>query len=223
MFHCDPDRALEKSRSMRRPRRLQLVCLLALAVLAGGAGCLPLAAAEEASPAASGDLLEGQSLILKAEVEGGEAPFYYLWFKDYLPLTNSVEPELRFDFLRPSDAGTYWVTVFNDAGSTTSASEVITIRSSRPSRLTNVSVVGSARDRIIVGFTMGGNGTRGLASVLARAAGPALTQFGIAGALADPVLNVKTLPRIASIVVAPVAEKTSFEKWMVTVSPSISV
>jgi len=54
----------------------------------------------------------------------------------------------------------------------------------------NVSIVGSASERLIVGFSLGGGGTSESTSVLARAAGPALTQFGIVGALADPVLSV---------------------------------
>ena len=54
----------------------------------------------------------------------------------------------------------------------------------------NVSIVGSASERLIVGFSLSGGGTSEATSVLARAAGPALTQFGIVGALADPVLSV---------------------------------
>src|SRR5688572_20077895 len=140
-------------------RRLHLMSALALAVLFGGTGRSRLFAVEESVPAASADGFEGENLTLKAEVEGGEAPFRYLWFKDHVPVAGAVNAELKFEPLTRNDAGTYWVTVFNDSGSTTSAREVITVRPAKPSRLANVSVVGPASDRLIVGFTLGGSGT----------------------------------------------------------------
>jgi hypothetical protein len=121
-----------------------------------------------------------------------------MWFKDYMPIQGAVEPELRFEAVQPSDAGIYWVTVFNDGGSTTSPMETIVVRVAGASRMANVSVVGSARDRIIVGFTLGGNGATGSTQVLARAAGPALTQFGVSGTLADPVLTIFQQGRVIS-------------------------
>jgi hypothetical protein len=175
---------------MTRLRRLQIAPLLALAVLFGGSGSINLSAADEAAPAVSGELFEGQPLTLRAEVDGGQGPFHYLWFKDFLPIPGAVHPELRFESLRLGDAGTYWVTVFNDGGSATSASEIVVVRQGKPSRMTNVSVAGLAGDRIVVDFTLGGTGTNGSTDVLARAAGPALLPFGVAGALADPVLSI---------------------------------
>jgi N-acetylneuraminic acid mutarotase len=47
--------------------------------------------------------------------------------------------------------------------------------------------VGTGPDVLIAGFVVGGTGTQRL---LVRATGPALTAFGVAGALADPVLTV---------------------------------
>ena len=94
---------------MSRLRWLQIAPLLALAVLFGGSGWSRLSAADDAAPPASDELFEGQSLTLKAEVDGGEGPFHYLWFKDFLPMPGAVHPELKFESLRLSDAGTYWV------------------------------------------------------------------------------------------------------------------
>jgi hypothetical protein len=180
----------ENTPPMSRLRRLQIAPLLALAVLLGVTGRSRLSAADDAAPAESGELAEGQSLTLKAEVNGGEGPFHYLWFKDYEAIPGAVSPELRFESLRPGDSGTYWVTVFNDSGSTTSPPEHVIVRSGTSSRMTNVSVVGSADDRIVVGFTLGGSGTSGSTDILARAAGPALLPLGVAGTLADPVLSI---------------------------------
>jgi hypothetical protein len=47
-----------------------------------------------------------------------------------------------------------------------------------------------------VGFTLGGSGTSGVTEVLARAAGPALAQFNVQGALTDPVLRLFQLGRV---------------------------
>lgn len=183
---------------MIRLRRSLLLPMLALAVFFGGSGGLGVSAAEEPEQPANAEVFEGQTLTLRAEVEGGVPPFRYLWFKDYSPLPDATEPELKFVSIRASDAGNYFVTVFNDGGSVTSAIDTIVVRTGSPSRLANVSIVGSARDRVIVGFTLGGKGASGATEVLARAAGPGLAQFGVAGALADPVLSVFQQGRLIS-------------------------
>lgn len=57
--------------------------------------------------------------------------------------------------------------------------------------LSNLSIrarVGTGAEILIVGLTVGGNGTSGTKGVLVRGIGPALTGFGVPGALADPVL-----------------------------------
>jgi len=57
-------------------------------------------------------------------------------------------------------------------------------------RLVNVSArnrVGTGDEALIAGFTVSGSGTKRL---LIRAVGPALAEFGVAGALADPVLEL---------------------------------
>jgi hypothetical protein len=58
------------------------------------------------------------------------------------------------------------------------------------SRLTNVSArarVGTGTDILVVGFAVGGTGQR---NVLVRAIGPALSAFGLPGALANPKLEI---------------------------------
>ena len=175
---------------MIRVRRPQFLALLALAVLLGRSGWFDVFAAEELGPPAAAEVFEGQRLTLKAEVEGGEGPFHFLWFKDHMPIIGATDSELAFESLRRSDSGTYWVTVFNDGGSTTSAPEVISVVTGQPSRLANVSIVGSVSDRMIVGFTLGGNGVTGTTEVLARAAGPSLVPLGILNALDDPILSL---------------------------------
>ncbi|MGH7957416.1 MAG: immunoglobulin domain-containing protein [Opitutaceae bacterium] len=183
---------------MFRVRWLRCIHTLALAIFSGVTRCFDVLAADEPALVANNDVFEGQELTLKAEVEGGKGPFHYLWFKDLMPIPGAVEPELKFQPLRLTDSGVYWVTVFNDGGSTTSASEILTVRPGRQSWLANVSVVGPSSDRVIVAFTLGGNRTTGSTQILARAAGPALSQFGVAGALPDPVLSLFHQGRLLS-------------------------
>ena len=60
------------------------------------------------------------------------------------------------------------------------------------SRLTNVSVrssAGTGADTLIVGFTIGGSGSK---QVLLRGVGPALGAFGLTGVVSDPELRVFT-------------------------------
>jgi hypothetical protein len=74
--------------------------------------------------------------------------------------------------------GTALVELYDAAGSTTAA------------RLTNLSArsaVASTTDALIAGFSIAGNGSR---TLLIRAVGPALANFGVAGALLNPKLQL---------------------------------
>jgi len=62
-----------------------------------------------------------------------------------------------------------------------------------PGRIVNMSIrstAGTGAQTLIVGAVIGGAGTIGPKPLLIRGVGPALTGFGVPGALADPVLNV---------------------------------
>lgn len=62
-----------------------------------------------------------------------------------------------------------------------------------PSRIGNLairSVAGAGAETLIVGFVVGGSGTTGGKGLLVRGIGPALTGFGVPGALADPRLEI---------------------------------
>jgi hypothetical protein len=72
------------------------------------------------------------------------------------------------------------------------------VTSAAPSRLANVSVVASGSEALAVGFALGGGDSSETTDLLARAAGPSLAQFGIAGALRDPVLRVYRQQRLVS-------------------------
>lgn len=68
--------------------------------------------------------------------------------------------------------------------------EVYDLDSAAPAQLANISTRGfveTGNNVMIGGFIIGGNG----AEVIIRAIGPSLTQFGISGALSDPVLSLR--------------------------------
>jgi hypothetical protein len=76
------------------------------------------------------------------------------------------------------------------AGEGTILVEAYDVRSGTERRLINLSarnMVGTGSDLLIAGFAIAGTGTK---QVLIRAVGPALTAFGVPGALADPRLEV---------------------------------
>jgi len=76
------------------------------------------------------------------------------------------------------------------AGEGTILVEAYDVRSGTERRLVNLSArnfVGTGSDILIAGFAIAGSGTK---QVLIRAVGPALTAFGVLGALADPRLEV---------------------------------
>jgi hypothetical protein len=91
-------------------------------------------------------------------------------------------------------AGSYTVQITGVGGATGVAlAELYDLASARTGatpRLVNISArtqVGTGGDILIVGFNVGGTGTRRL---LIRAVGPTLAAFGVTGTLADPKLDV---------------------------------
>jgi len=93
-----------------------------------------------------------------------------------------------------ANAGSYSVTVANTGGSATSTAATLTVSTaaSAGAYLSNLSVrtnAGTGSQTLIVGVNVGsGTGTK---NVLIRGAGPALTAYSVAGALADPQITVQ--------------------------------
>jgi len=134
--------------------------------------------------------IEGQPLKLDAEVGGGDAPFSYQWFKDGVRLAGETRQRFEIAAVRRSDAGVYAVVVSNAGGSAASLPFLLSVSGARPSRFANLSIVSAADEPVFVGFTLGGGGAAESNRLLVRAAGPALAQFGVAGVLPDPVLEI---------------------------------
>ena len=122
----------------------------------------------------------------------GTAPLSFQWYRNSLTaIPGATGASLTLAAVAASDAANYTVTVSNAAGSVTSTAAVLTVNpapAGPTSRLSNLSVrtTLAAKQVLTVGFTMSG----GAKSVLVRAVGPSLAQFGIADRMADPSLTL---------------------------------
>ena len=102
--------------------------------------------------------------------------------------SNNVESAI----IRTLDPGLYTAVVTGKNGATgVGLVEAYDLDLGAASQLGNLSTrgfVGTATNVMIGGFILGGGGKE--ANVVVRALGPSLTQFGVAGALADPTLEL---------------------------------
>ena len=129
----------------------------------------------------------------------GAGPLSYTWtfrapgaFADET-FRLATGPSYTIGSVQPTDAGTYRVTVSGPGGVVASNVATLTVTpvtTSRDTLLANIStrgVVGSGNSVLIAGFVVSGTTPK---NVLIRAAGPALNDFGVSGALRDPVLTI---------------------------------
>jgi len=123
----------------------------------------------------------------------------YLWKINGLSIIQSgasgvTSPTLLISGANGLSAGSYTCVVSNSAGSVTSSPATLTVVSTtNAGRLTNLSTraqVGTGANVLIAGFALGGAGTSGTKPMLIRGSGPALTAFGVSGALPDPQLTL---------------------------------
>jgi hypothetical protein len=140
----------------------------------------------------------GDSYTMSVTVTG-TGPFTYIW--GFRPAgSSSTEtfsladgPSYTIGSVQPADAGTYSVLVRGPGGSVTSGSAQLTVTlgpTSTETALANLStrgLVGSGSGVLIAGIVIGGTSPK---DILVRAVGPALTEFGVAGALLDPALRI---------------------------------
>jgi len=121
----------------------------------------------------------------------GASPISYQWNFNGTPIPGATGSSYAIASVQSSDAGTYSVTITNADGSATSAGASLTINSGvLTTRLINIStraLVGTGANILIPGFAITGSGTE---TLLIRADGPSLTQYGVTGVLAQPSLIV---------------------------------
>ena len=137
---------------------------------------------------ASTTVAPGSNANLSVQATGTGA-LRYQWRRDGVALVGATAATLPIAAATAASAGDYTVIVSDANGPLTSRLARLTVETPRPGKLINVSVRAATRaggTPLIVGAAA----TGGSKSILIRAAGPALTGFGVTGALPDPRLEL---------------------------------
>jgi sugar lactone lactonase YvrE len=119
----------------------------------------------------------------------------YQWLFNGAPLANSATvsgattASLTLSKLTTANAGVYSVVVTNSYGTATTTVATLSILTARLTNLSSRALVGTGANNLIVGFVIGGTGSK---QILLRGAGPALLNFGITGYLTNPVLTLNS-------------------------------
>ncbi len=132
----------------------------------------------------------GGAVTFTVVATGSPAPTLQ-WRRDGTAIANATNATLTLANVTVADAGAYTVLATNAAGTATSAAAQLNVTPpvGGTARLANLSVRTAldAGQTLIVGFAVTGGGSRDL---LIRGVGPALVGFGLAGAMADPRLEL---------------------------------
>ena len=149
----------------------------------------PVAPVFSAQPA-SQTIASGGTVVFNALATGATS---YQWRRDGASLAGATSASLILTGAS-AIAGSYTVVATNATGSATSTAASLALSStSDVGRLINLAIrtnAGTGAQTLIVGFAAGGAGTSGTKPLLLRGVGPALTQFGLTGVLADPVATL---------------------------------
>ncbi|MBL9202272.1 MAG: hypothetical protein JNL39_17305, partial [Opitutaceae bacterium] len=123
----------------------------------------------------------------------------YQWRKDGVPLAAATTATYTIPAATGADMGYYTIVVSSGGSSIESAEAILTVATPGvEGRLINVSTRGfvPAGGSLTPGFVLSGGGTKRL---LVRGVGPTLARFGLAGALADPRLELVPLGSLAPL------------------------
>jgi len=120
----------------------------------------------------------------------GTAPLSYQWKKDGVLIAGATASSYSIAAAATTDAGSYTVMVSNAQGSalSTPATLTVTVPAARISNLSSRTFVGTGSEAQIAGFVISGTKNK---QILIRAGGPILASFGVAGTLADPMIELK--------------------------------
>jgi hypothetical protein len=153
----------------------------------------PVASPVSPSQPTSQKVAAGGSVVFSFPATGSPAPTFQ-WFLNGAAIPSATSSTLVITNVSAANAGSYTCTATNASGSKTSdAATLNVVSTSDPGRLVNLSTraqVGTGGNILIAGFVIGGSGTSGSESILARASGPALATFSVPGLLADPQLQL---------------------------------
>ena len=121
-------------------------------------------------------------------VAAGTAPFTYQWKLNGTAIAGATNATYTIANVQAGNMGFYYVTVTNGGGSVDSAVGILTVNAGH-SRLTGLSTRGyiPAGGALTPGFYLRGNGSK---SVIVRAVGPSLSNYGVSGPLSDPKMDL---------------------------------
>jgi bacillolysin len=111
----------------------------------------------------------------------------YQWYKNGAAISGATSSSLTLRNITAADAGSYTCVVTNASDSTTSSAATLTLGVAATLSNLSVRTSMSAGQTLIVGAVVSG----GAKTILIRAAGPALTAFGLPG-MVDPRLELYT-------------------------------
>ncbi len=133
----------------------------------------------------------GSTAVFSAAASGGPS---YQWYRDGVAIPSGTSATLVINNATAANAGSYTCKATNPGGTATSNPATLSVvTTTNPGRLVNIScraTVGTGGNILIAGFAVGGAGTSGTEPLLIRGSGPALAQFGVAGTLSDPQLQL---------------------------------
>jgi hypothetical protein len=133
---------------------------------------------------------QGANVTLTVAATGADV---YQWQHDGTPISGATGATFTLTNAQSSDSGTYVCIITNAAGAVSTPGAVVNIydpAAVEAVRLINISTrsyVGTSASVQIAGFVIRGTGRK---TVLIRASGPALAQFGLGNLLADPKLEL---------------------------------
>jgi hypothetical protein len=144
-------------------------------------------------PPKAQDIAVGANGTLSVTAVGAATPTYQ-WRKDGVAIAGATGSTLALNGVTASAGGSYDVVVRDGGRTFTSLPARVNITGVvEVSRIANLSIrtnAGTGAQTLIVGFVVGGPGTRGTKPLLLRGVGPTLGSFGVAGALTDPKVEL---------------------------------
>jgi hypothetical protein len=135
-------------------------------------------------------IANGGTVVFNAVATGAIA---FQWRHNGAPIANATSSTLVIKGVTTASTGDYSVVIDGSSGPVISQTAALTVWTGADfGRLINLSILAdvSPSDPVFtLGTVIGGPGTGGNKPLLVRAAGPALAQLGVTGALPDPKLD----------------------------------
>ncbi len=131
----------------------------------------------------------GATATLQVAATGGGLAYH--WSRDGLAIPGATLASYTLAPASAATAGAYTVTVTNPLGAVTSRAAAVSVVSSPPGEISNLSTradSGPGADVLIGGFVL----RTAPGTILARGIGPGLAPFGVTGFLADPHIELLT-------------------------------